>query len=95
LLIHSTDFNSNGGSNVIAQRTLEYYNMGKPREQISLKELEELVQISAFNEGWIPIPQRLLLRFFFVNSLPRRRRPQNKSSDQQAFGGLFCAFSAA
>jgi hypothetical protein len=36
---------------MIAQRTLEYYNRGQTREEITLKELEELTQLSAFNEG--------------------------------------------
>jgi hypothetical protein len=44
-------FFSNGGANVIAQKTLEYYNRGQPREDITFKELEEMTRISAFNEG--------------------------------------------
>jgi len=36
---------------MINQRTLEYYNRGQIREEITLKELEELTQLSAFNEG--------------------------------------------
>lgn len=71
-------FLSNGGSNVIAQRTLEYYNMGKPREQISLKELEELVQISAFNEGEGGLKtSRLISKHlvdYFVPFLPLERK---------------------
>ncbi|KAH7696487.1 Torsin family protein [Aphelenchoides avenae] len=44
-------FLSNTGGNGIAQKALEYYESGRPREDITLKEMEEIVKASAYNEG--------------------------------------------
>jgi hypothetical protein len=44
-------FFRNSGGNDIAQRALEYYESGRPREEITLKEMEEIVKSSAYNEG--------------------------------------------
>lgn len=41
----------NTGGNGIAQKALEYYASGRPREDITLKEMEEIVKASAYNEG--------------------------------------------
>ncbi|KAL7079747.1 hypothetical protein ACQ4LE_001157 [Meloidogyne hapla] len=71
-------FLSNGGSNLIAQRALEYYNKGQPREQISFRELEELMQLSAYNEGEGGLKMsRIISKHlidYFVPFLPLERR---------------------
>ena len=41
---------SNTGGNDITQRTLEYFQSGKPRERISLHEMEEIITVAAYNE---------------------------------------------
>ncbi|KAL3090900.1 hypothetical protein niasHS_007275 [Heterodera schachtii] len=71
-------FLSNGGANSIAQRTLEYYNRGKPREEITFREMEEIIQISAYNEGDGGLKSSRLINKhlidYFVPFLPLERR---------------------
>lgn len=42
---------SNGGANSIAEKTLDYYNSGLARIDITFKEMEDLIKTSAYNEG--------------------------------------------
>lgn len=44
-------FFSNAAGNAIAKQTLDHYNNGEPREQITHKEMEEIIKLSAYNEG--------------------------------------------
>uniref|UniRef100_A0A914L921 Torsin n=2 Tax=Meloidogyne TaxID=189290 RepID=A0A914L921_MELIC len=71
-------FLSNGGSNLIAQHALEYYKRGLPREQMTFKELEELMQLSAYNEGEGGLKMsRIISKHlidYFVPFLPLERR---------------------
>lgn len=45
------EFFSNAGGHEIAKKTLEYYEEGRPREEIKFKEMEEITIKSAYNEG--------------------------------------------
>ena len=42
---------SNTAGNQINMRTLEYWEAGRRREDIQLKEMEEIIRLSAFNEA--------------------------------------------
>lgn len=42
---------SNGGMNAMVEKTLDYYHSGRAREEITYKEMEDLIKNSAFNEG--------------------------------------------
>ncbi len=44
-------FLSNTAGNDITLKTLQHWESGKPREQITLKEMEQVIDISAFNEN--------------------------------------------
>ena len=44
-------FLSNTAGNDITLKTLNHWESGKPREQITLKEMEQVIDISAFNEN--------------------------------------------
>jgi hypothetical protein len=44
------NFSNSGGKN-IAKHALDHYNAGKPREELTHKELEELVKQASYNEG--------------------------------------------
>ena len=41
---------SNTGGNDITQRTLEHWQKGNLRESIQLAEMEEIINVAAFNE---------------------------------------------
>uniref|UniRef100_A0A914GWE8 Torsin-1A C-terminal domain-containing protein n=1 Tax=Globodera rostochiensis TaxID=31243 RepID=A0A914GWE8_GLORO len=68
----------NGGANSIAQRALEYYNRGKSREEIAFREMEEIIQISAYNEGEGGLKSSRLINKhlidYFVPFLPLERK---------------------
>jgi len=70
-------FLSNGGANLIAQRALYYYENGRQREEISLKEMEEIIRDSAFNEEGGLKTSRLIEKHlidYFVPFLPLERK---------------------
>ena len=46
---------SNGGMNAIVEKALDYYHSGRAREEITYKEMEDLIKNSAFNEGWFVV----------------------------------------
>uniref|UniRef100_A0A914VBV2 Torsin n=1 Tax=Plectus sambesii TaxID=2011161 RepID=A0A914VBV2_9BILA len=43
-------FLSNRGGDDITQRTLDYFRAGKPRDKITLREMEEIITTAAYNE---------------------------------------------
>lgn len=71
-------FLSNGGGNAIAQRTLSHYNEGRPREEITFKEMEAIIKDSAYNEGEGGLKMsRLIDRHmidYFIPFLPLERK---------------------
>ena len=70
-------FLSNSGGNDITRRTLEQWEMGRAREEISHKEMEEVINIGAFNEKgglWHSSLIEKNLISAFVPFLPLERR---------------------
>jgi len=71
-------FLSNGGGNAIAERAMQHYNAGKPREEITFKEMEEIIKTNAYNEGEGGLKaSRLITRHmidYFIPFLPLERR---------------------
>uniref|UniRef100_A0A914X4L7 Torsin n=1 Tax=Plectus sambesii TaxID=2011161 RepID=A0A914X4L7_9BILA len=70
-------FLSNTGGNDITRRTLEYFQAGKPRDKISLHEMEEIITVSAYNEeGGLRFSQLISSHLIdhFVPFLPLERQ---------------------
>ncbi|KAI1715245.1 torsin domain-containing protein [Ditylenchus destructor] len=71
-------FLSNGGMNAMVEKTLDYYHSGRAREDITYKEMEDLIKNSAFNEGEGGLKtSRLISRHlidYFVPFLPLERK---------------------
>uniref|UniRef100_A0A914C4K7 Torsin-1A C-terminal domain-containing protein n=1 Tax=Acrobeloides nanus TaxID=290746 RepID=A0A914C4K7_9BILA len=71
-------FLSNAGGHEIAKKTLEYYEEGRPREEITFKEMEEITIKSAYNEGKGGLKTSELITNhlidYFVPFLPLERR---------------------
>ncbi|VDD91730.1 unnamed protein product [Enterobius vermicularis] len=70
-------FLSNSGGNEIAQRTLQHYNAGKMREQITLEEMERVLIQEAFNsEGGLKTSELISRHLIdhFVPFLPLERK---------------------
>ncbi|TMS35551.1 hypothetical protein L596_002931 [Steinernema carpocapsae] len=69
-------FLSNAGSEEIARRAWEYYDAGRPRESITLKEMEELLSMEAFNQGGLKSAELISNHMIdhFVPFFPLERR---------------------
>ncbi|KAK0395848.1 hypothetical protein QR680_001462 [Steinernema hermaphroditum] len=69
-------FLSNAGSEEIARRAWEYYDAGKPRESITLKEMEEMLSLEAFNQGGLKTSELISSHMIdhFVPFFPLERR---------------------
>lgn len=69
-------FLSNGGSNALAQRALENHRAGRLREELTLKETEEIIRMSAFNEDGGLKTSRLVSKHlvdYYIPFLPLER----------------------
>ncbi|KAI6184949.1 Torsin [Aphelenchoides bicaudatus] len=71
-------FLSNAAGNTIAKQSLDHYNAGLPREQLTHKEMEEIIKLSAYNEGEGGLKKSELLNRHlidaFVPFLPLERK---------------------